>query len=529
LSPETLSFKAASVLQSLGYDPLPRHTASGFAYRGEWVGRIARRRLPADSLAGSGPGAVFFWRRFASRQMAPANVHRNLVRLADPPLAGSGSVAVMLTTDGRLLGLQAIAGTDSAATAARDSLARAAANEPWSRLLAQAGIDTARLVPEARTWAAPVATDSVVAWRLADPSAPGRELHVRAGAYRGRAVYFAIADSLGSATAAVEPPSDDDAWDAFAWVEFAIWVSMILAAAVLARRNLRLGRGDRRGAFRLAAFVFVATALETVFTWRVPENGVAGLVDSLLSDRALGHGMIHAIQMWLSYVALEPYVRRLWPRMLVSWARLASGRLRDPLVGRDVLVGLALGATGTVAVQLGLRAAAALRLPVSLDLLASTDLAALATYGGLGFSIAYNLSVTVLAVLTTLVLCLITHLFTKNDRATFLVAGFLSTVSFAVSTVGPSSPWPVLEAVLANVVLFVALFRFGLLTALACVFMGYVLAIAPPALDPAAWWSGRGMVVFALLGLLAAYGFWTALAGQPILGDPLQEKRPARA
>jgi len=43
----------------------------------------------------------------------------------------------------------------------------------------------------------------------------------------------------------------------------------------------------------------------------------------------------------LFYIALEPYVRRLWPESLVSWSRLLMGRFRDPLVGRDLLMGMA--------------------------------------------------------------------------------------------------------------------------------------------------------------------------------------------
>ena len=38
------------------------------------------------------------------------------------------------------------------------------------------------------------------------------------------------------------------------------------------------------------------------------------------------------------YLALEPYVRRTWPVILITWSRLVSGQLRDPLVGRDLLV-----------------------------------------------------------------------------------------------------------------------------------------------------------------------------------------------
>ena len=50
-----------------------------------------------------------------------------------------------------------------------------------------------------------------------------------------------------------------------------------------------------------------------------------------------------ACLVWVFYLALEPYVRRLRPWTLVSWTRLLNGGFRDAVVGRDVLVGLAFG------------------------------------------------------------------------------------------------------------------------------------------------------------------------------------------
>jgi len=47
--------------------------------------------------------------------------------------------------------------------------------------------------------------------------------------------------------------------------------------------------------------------------------------------------------LWLAYIALEPAVRRLWPRSLITWTRLLSGRWQDALVGRDLLIGLLVG------------------------------------------------------------------------------------------------------------------------------------------------------------------------------------------
>jgi len=58
-----------------------------------------------------------------------------------------------------------------------------------------------------------------------------------------------------------------------------------------------------------------------------------------------------ALMMWLYYVALEPYVRRFWPTMLITWTRLMHGKLTDPIVARDILVGLLIGCLGQVFVK----------------------------------------------------------------------------------------------------------------------------------------------------------------------------------
>ena len=50
-----------------------------------------------------------------------------------------------------------------------------------------------------------------------------------------------------------------------------------------------------------------------------------------------------AALLWVLYIALEPFVRRRWPQILVSWTRLLSGEWRDPLVACNVLVGCAFG------------------------------------------------------------------------------------------------------------------------------------------------------------------------------------------
>jgi serine/threonine-protein kinase len=52
--------------------------------------------------------------------------------------------------------------------------------------------------------------------------------------------------------------------------------------------------------------------------------------------------------MWTVYLALEPYVRRRWPQTLISWSAVLIGRVRDVVVGRDLLIGCAAGAVLTL-------------------------------------------------------------------------------------------------------------------------------------------------------------------------------------
>ena len=46
---------------------------------------------------------------------------------------------------------------------------------------------------------------------------------------------------------------------------------------------------------------------------------------------------------WMLYLAVEPWVRRHWPKTIISWSRLLSQERGDPLVGRDILFGVLLG------------------------------------------------------------------------------------------------------------------------------------------------------------------------------------------
>jgi hypothetical protein len=56
----------------------------------------------------------------------------------------------------------------------------------------------------------------------------------------------------------------------------------------------------------------------------------------------IGSSLFLGVVTAAAYIALEPHVRRRWPQSMVTWSRLLRGRIRDPLVGSHLLIGITL-------------------------------------------------------------------------------------------------------------------------------------------------------------------------------------------
>ena len=93
------------------------------------------------------------------------------------------------------------------------------------------------------------------------------------------------------------------------------------------------------GALRLAVAFGAIRML-----WLLAADHLPSGAEVLIVTSHFAYAAYRVCLIWIFYIALEPYARRLWPHMLTSWVRLLEGRWRDPLVGRDVLVGTVMGA-----------------------------------------------------------------------------------------------------------------------------------------------------------------------------------------
>ena len=140
-------------------------------------------------------------------------------------------------------------------------------------LFEAAGLPMNAFTPARPTIVPPVHADQRVAWEGHLPEVPDHAVRVEAAGFAGKPVFFVIA---GPWTASSREAARCDAAASrpiTSSLEALVMPALMLAGAVLARRNVKLGRGDRRGAFRAAAFVFFTILAAWLFRRHVMPLG----------------------------------------------------------------------------------------------------------------------------------------------------------------------------------------------------------------------------------------------------------------
>ena len=388
----------------------------------------------------------------------------------------------------------------------------------WNQALELAGFDPESVETSDPQLPVPPYCDKVSAWRAQRDD--GDRWVIQAGAFRGRPVYFEVVpiSSIDAPErAAPKPPMG--AFGGFLWL--AMWV----LAVTLAWRNIRLGRGDRKAAFRFAVVLaFTYLLIESINLLIRGHLGFNQLQD-ILWDRAGGHIVLHAAHVWFMYLAIEPYARRIWPRMLIGWVRFLSGRFRDPAIGREALIGLTCGVT---AIAMGSKgavfAAQQLGTEVTPSLLSNWELWILGGWGNEVIGLLYSITSPMLAIMyMTVILVGIRLVFRRDALAAVAGAMFFGLINFFGISEYVASPWfAAVISISVGVMTVVVYTRVGLLAA----FFGLLasnLAFTPISVDLQTWYAGRSIFTLILLIGTAAWAGWVALAGRPLFKDLLDE------
>ena len=229
---------------------------------------------------------------------------------------------------------------------------------------------------------------------------------------------------------------------------------------------------------------------------------------------ALAYSLLIGGALWLGYMALEPYVRRHWPGAIVSWTRLLSGGLRDPLVGRDTLAGVAFGVLFAVAIAFGNH--------FDLERSGPSTQIMLPSILGARHTISSALSLFLGAMVQMFVTFLLLFFMRVLLRRNWITAvGFVGLFT-ALNAVSSSSP--LLEGAIGFVFalgMYIALTRFGLVTFVLAIYVNTLLLLMPVTADFSEWYAPATGFAFGIILLLAGYGAHTAMAGSSLFKDEL--------
>jgi Protein kinase domain len=506
--PEVLAARARELAREFGYTATPVDTAYSFTLRTGFLDYIEKndRSLTRWNKLSSGvPPTVDFWYRESPGFMSNITLGSyGLVDPYNPPNLISGMWRILLDTQGHLLSFEAV-------PPQVETSAEAAASPPnWGSLFTAAGLDANQFKSVPPQWTPLAVTDARAAWEGMWPGHPELPLRVEAASYRGKPVYFNLISPWTTPDRVhVEQLTSGELIELA--IIYTVFFSIVTLGVVMAQSNIRSGRSDRRGATRLALLVFISLA----GVYLTAAHHVLGLPELAILFTAVALGLIVGTTVWLLYVALEPHVRRRWPDSLISWGRVLAGQLRDPVVGRDLLLGILAG------VFLAAASRVQELLPgwmgkISLPPQSNLDIDSLTGLRDLIGSIPAYVAIDVFLSLLFFFIFFLIRLVLRKEWLAVVVVLLLVSLFAAWG-----EDHPVLNTIYVLVVLGTALavlIRFGLfaLVVALCanaILRGYLLTT-----HLSAWYAEPTFFVFFVFLAASIFGFYTSTRGKPLFG-----------
>jgi serine/threonine-protein kinase len=500
--PEVLEDRSRDIAMQAGYTHAPADRIWGFARNSNYLHYRAAKKMPSPKgqpITGSNPGALSFTYRESPAPLLAFDA--GLVTMSDPPYETAGMVALTLDSVGRLEYFRAVPNQLPSNEPARES--------NWSAMFQAAGLNLDHFKPAAPKWLPAEPFDLQRDWEgtFEEDATP---VHVEAASFRGRLVYFQV----------LRPWNNSPPWNTSAstsrtgTIRLITWVVggfiMLVLAIIFARKNLKSGRGDRKGALYLTLVYVLINCVGRVLTRHhvADLGGEVGVLENLVAV-----SLFLSALLGIYYVALEPYVRRRWPEYLISWTRVLSGKLRDPMVGRDLLVGSLFG------ILLALTGEIVNALPAWFNLAGQTPISGdkfsmFSAPQCLGYLI-LNMVGGLYTGLTLVFALFVIRTTVKNYWMAMLVMG---TLIMLTSLGNENVVAETIAAIVTAVLLVILPVRFGLFATVIALTCNNILIDFPIGVEPARWYFLRGLLPVLLVLGLALYGFRTSLGGRPAFG-----------
>jgi serine/threonine-protein kinase len=503
-SPEVLVDRARQIVRKAGYTNEPVDSAFGFGYDLDLIRYVQdtdkspRRWDVVDTI-----DPVVFWYRQSPRQLERTDfgfgVGSRRVTPDDPPFEFSGEVLLSMDSQGRLRTFDVVPPQVKSPQATSPS-------PDWAMVKNETPFDQTAWTPVEPGWNPAHYADVLVAWNVRLTQKPDIPVRVEAASYAGRVVSMQMVAPWTRPRQSV-PAVMSAGEKAMNAAGASLLMALLLGGFFFARRNLRLGRGDRRGTMRLVVFASGASFL----SWVLAEHHVTTFWELGMFLQWLAGALFAAGLVAVLYLAIEPYVRRRSPQLLVSWTRMLSGEWSDPLVGRDVLVGCAAGLVYSCLWRLESLAPGLLGYPAGRMSTEFID----AFTRPLFFAARLVDDAVVAGIMFALGMIFILFLLRVLCRYEWVVAAIWIFAMSPQIFVTHWTAWP--AAVAEGLVLLLVVRQFGLGAAAVAGFVIQASIDFPVTFQPSAWYAGYGYAALAVIAAIAFYGFKTSLGGQRLL------------
>lgn len=493
LSPQVLEQKARDNAAALGYAEWGVDSYSELRFTGGFLGWARANWNQSKGWSklyhAQPPMHLFF------RQSPRLLISRPDGRVSDyrPAQVISGQWQMDVDTLGRLRRFEAV--PPQLESDSGDAQSNAAVDP--APVFQAAGLEFGKFAEVTPKWTPRAAFDLRKAWKGAHPQIPELPVTVEVAWWRGKVMHVQMVWPWTKPTLMTEEPVTLRRI-AGGVIGIVLGSSGLFFCIWLARRNLKLGRGDRQGAWRLAAVTFFLRALALPAEMHfVPDGESADLLMNNLALLVFSSGLL-----WLLYIALEPVIRARWPQSIVTWSRVLSNQFFDPVVGSHLLYGVGIGVLMYLLfVGAGATTAGSSPLPVSME-------AAVSARDWIA-SITNNLTNALTTGMILMFLIFGLRYVARRDWLAAGIAGVLLAVRNTASSDGDMAfLFPVMLAVHWG--LMFVLIRIGMLATSVAVFTINILLNNPATLDPQAWYTLPSYLRLAVVMGIGVFGFYAS-------------------
>jgi serine/threonine-protein kinase len=497
--PEVLAHQAREIAASFGFPERPRDSAIWLESRNDIVGYLNRLPAPRDWSAWLAAEAPFRAVYRESREALTAYPEGN-VSATNPAPVDAGMITETVDGHGRLLRFSAVPDAAPPLTPPVDP----------AIVFRAARLDPATFQEIPPTLVPLHAGDTIRAWKGPHPHLPKTEVTLEMAAWKGRVTETRLTyrNMQAAGTAA-----GGTGWQRAQQIAIVTLGAVgCLLIVLMARRNWKAGRSDRRGALRIAAARFlIGLTAWAGFVHPVPGNATVTMFVNAASD-LLGMAAI----LWLLYLAIEPAVRARYPHAMVTWNRLLAGRWLDAQVGAHILMGAALGCAIWVGFTVPGLFGDAGRLSSGGNLRYL-----LGTREWLGSHASTLAAAMSIGAVVFAVICGIRGLVRRDVLAALATAVvFTFTLeSDNLSRHGPDLLITIGLYLAVYTVVAYVLMRLGLVASIVLIFFVNSFNGLWLGSDWTTWYASNGIATAALLIGIAVFAFWRSLGGRELIGS----------